>query len=144
MRLLIAALALLGFTPTQAEPYLIADRSVSERLYILGISGLSPDGCPSDYTGCSNIAIEGVIDRVGYVDGEDFPNLIRVRDTKTGAIYSIDFPYEKIWDSIGTAEVSWISRWIKPKKRVVIIGIIAGSAGNVTIDSIYEANFLRP
>jgi hypothetical protein len=142
MKWWLILLSLLAPVRTWAEPYVIADRLIPERLHILGLSGLSPDGCPSGSVACSNIVISGVIERVGYANGEDLPNFIRVRDSKTGARYSIGIPHQEILNSIGTADVSWIALWLKPNKRVVIIGTIGGSAGVITIDSLYETPFL--
>ena len=133
----------LAAIPVSAQPYLVANRLIPEDLRVLGIAGLAPEGCESGSARCSNIVIHGVIERIGYLPNDDFPNLIRVRDTKTGYRYSIRFPYEDIWDNIGTADSSWIAQWPKVGKRVVIIGTIGGSSGVVTIDSIYESSFIE-
>jgi hypothetical protein len=145
MRILSATAACLALAsvPVSAQPYLVANRLFPEELRVLGIAGLAPEGCESGSAQCSNIVIHGVIERVGYLPDDDFPNLLRVRDTKTGARYSIQFPYEDIWDNIGTADTSWIAEWPKVGMRVVIIGTISGSAAVVTIDSIYDASFLE-
>lgn len=139
------ALALLAFSsaPSSADPYVIANRLIPERLRIYGLSGLYPEGCDSGSTSCSNIVINGVVERIDHVDGEDFPSLIRVREYATGRRRSIKFPYEEIWDKIGTSDSSWIAQWLHPGDRVTIIGVIGGSAGEVTIDSIYLTSYLQ-
>ena len=138
----ILASLLMMATSSTAAPYLIADRTVPAKLKVLGISGLDPDGCPSGMASCQNIVIRGQIERVGYVEGGDFPNLLRVRDLTNGRVYSIPFPYRRILNSIGTADSSWIGLWPKPGLRVTVIGTIGGSAAMVSIDSIYDSRFL--
>lgn len=138
-----AACLALAAVPVSAQPYLVADRLIPEKLRVLGIVGLAPEGCESGSAICSSIVIHGVIERVGYLPNDDFPNLLRVRDTKTGYRYSVQFPYQDILDNIGTADSSWIAQWPKVGKRIVIIGTASGSAAVVTIDSIYDASFLE-
>lgn len=140
---LAAILTLLPIgTAANAEAYIIADRLIPSELKVLGISGLYTEGCPSAYSGCSNIVVNARIDRIGYVEGEDFPSVLSVTDMITGYQYSVQFPYQKIWNDIGTADVGWIGKWLNAGDRVTIIGVIGGSSGMITIDSIYSTAFL--
>jgi hypothetical protein len=141
-KFLVAVLALLAGQSAFAQAYVVADRGNPDRLRVLGVAGLYPEGCPSGAVNCFNVVVEGKIERIGFVDGEDFPNLLRVRDTKTGRTHSIKFPYQTIWNDIGTAESSWLATWLEVGMRVTIIGVIGGSSGAISIDSIYSSDFL--
>lgn len=130
-------------TTAAASPYVIMDRLDSRQPKVLGIAGLYPEGCPSDFVGCSNIVIQGKIERIGYLDKENIPTLLRVTDRKSGINHSVKFPYNEIVNNIGTADTSWVMLWPKVGLDITIIGIIGGSSGNVTIDAIFSTEFLQ-
>lgn len=130
-------------TACSAQAYLIADRTIPERLVVLGISGLYPEGCESGSATCGNIVVKGRIERVSFLEDEDFPSGFRLTDDKSGRTHFIRMPYEQIWDEIGTADVSWLGQWLKPGMLVTVIGVSGGSSDNISIDSIYLTSFLE-